>query len=671
MAGTVDASGDRSVAAGGAIGRVNTGDFVTQVERATLLPPEALTVAPVTGLVHLPDRTQLFVGRARELALLDEGLGLQVICGLGGIGKSTLAARWAADRTADHAVVWWITAETPAELDAGLADLARAMQPDVVGVLPEDALRERALQWLATHDDWLLVLDNVSTPADLSPLLARVGGGRIVVTSRRASGWQDIGRTVILDVLGAEEAAELFAGVCGADADDGLGALCAELGYLPLALKQAAAYCAEAGIAPRAYLELLAAYPAEMFAATAEGGEAGRTVARVWQVTLDRLQDTPLAGRILDVLAWWAPEGIPRRLLDPLGTPLEVTEAVRRLRAHSMISLDGAFVSVHRVVQAVVRAGDRSEGRETAGQLLVDVAHGKPPVGEIRANHREWRAVVAQVEALARYTEPGEDTKEWATLFEWAGLVLGMVLADRAVLLLSRALEGHIRLNGAEGDRALAVMRSLVVVIQGAYGYPDLPEGFLALHIRAYGPDDPRTIEARAMLAAVLLESSRGGAEELLRENVERAGRSLGEDARETLRVRCDLIAAGSDRGVAAADLELLHARARDVLPEDYGLAQVIEMALISALLEAGRTERALAVSEAAVEDARVRFGATHPDTLTSGIRHAAALGAAGEVERARELARAMLPDCQSVMGEGLFTHILRQIADGQVPSGG
>ncbi|MFI9211064.1 tetratricopeptide repeat protein [Streptomyces sp. NPDC053253] len=660
-AGRAEASGDRAVAAGGDIGWVHTGD------RVTVLPAEALTVS--TGrLVHLPERTQLFVGRARELALLDEGSGIQVICGLGGIGKSTLAARWAAARTTDHAVVWWITAETPAELDAGLADLARAMQPGVVGVLPEDALRERALQWLATHDDWLLVLDNVSDPADLRPLLARVGSGRIVVTSRRASGWQDIGRTVVLDVLGPAEAAELFAGVC--EADGGLDALCAELGYLPLALKQSAAYCAEAGITPRAYLDLLSRYPAETFALTAEGGEAGRTVARVWQVTLDRLQDTPLAGRILGVLAWWAPEGIPRRLLEPLGTPLEVTEAVRRLRAHSMITLDGAAIGVHRVVQAVVRAGDEGEGREAAGELLVAVAHWQCSVDEIRANPRAWQSVVVQIEALARYTEPDEDTREWVTLFEWAGLVLGMAAAERTILLLTRALNGHVRRNGAEDDRALGAMRSLTVVIQSAYGYPDLPEEFLALHIRAYGPDDPRTIEARAMLAGALLESSRGRAEELLRENVDRAVRSLGEDARETLSARCDLIAAGFDRGVAAAELELLLARARGVLAEGDGLVRIIRMALISALLDAGRTERALALSQAAAEGARVRFGAVHPEALISGIRHATALWSAGEVERAREMAREMLSDLQAILDEGLFTQILRQIAEGQVSSG-
>ncbi|MCZ0980190.1 hypothetical protein O1L60_17680 [Streptomyces diastatochromogenes] len=365
MTGSADASGDRSVAAGGDIGKVVTGDFSTQIEHGVVLPAHALSV-PEKGLVHLPERTTLFVGRTEELSRLDAGApsGVHVLCGLGGIGKSTLAAHWAAGRLDDHNPVWWITAETPGELDAGLAALARAMQPAYVGVLPDDALRERALQWLATHDDWLLILDNVSDPADVKPLLARATGGRVLITTRRATGWQDLAETIAVPELDPAEAAALFTRVCPGD---GVPEVCAELGHLPLALRQAAAYCAEAAITPRAYLDLLARYPAETYALTAEGGEAGRTVARVWQVTLDRLRDTPLAGRILSILAWWAPEGIPRRLLEPLGSPLEVTEAVRRLRAHSMISVEGSEIRVHRVVQAVVRAGVGTRGRRRRG----------------------------------------------------------------------------------------------------------------------------------------------------------------------------------------------------------------------------------------------------------------------------------------------------------------
>ncbi|MFI6419591.1 NB-ARC domain-containing protein [Streptomyces sp. NPDC050842] len=655
MAGTVGASGDRSVAAGRDIRSVHTGD------RVTVLPAEALTVSPAAGLVHLPERTQLFVGRARELALLDEASGIQVICGLGGIGKSTLAARWAADRVADHTVVWWITAETSAELDAGLADLARAMQPGVVGVLPEDALRERALQWLATHDDWLLVLDNVSTPADLRPLLARVGGGRIVVTSRRSSGWQDIARTVVLDVLGPAEAAELFTGVC--EAGDGLDPLCAELGYLPLALKQAAAYCAEAGITPRAYLELLAAYPAEMFAAAAEGGEAGRTVARVWQVTLDRLRDTPLAGRILGVLAWWAPEGIPRRLLDPLGTPLEVTEAVRRLRAHSMITLAGTAIGVHRTVQAVVRAGDGGEGRETAGKLLLWVARGS---GDLFANIDMWRPYAIQALALARYTDPDEDTGGPCLLFNWAAFVLGLTTDGRSLALHARALRGYRRLYGAEDERSLNALGGLVLGMQ-QHGVPTEPAGLheehFDLNVRLYGPDHPRTIAARGHLAKTLMRSSRHRAEELLRENVDRAVRSLGEDDRETLGARRALLFADPDRLAACSGLELLLARSREVLPEGDDLIHDIAASLTTVLLELGRTERALELTWAAVGGVSARHGRNHPQTLMRRGFHVHALIEAGEIDRARPLAKELLDDCESTLSGTLLTAMVRRLA--------
>jgi hypothetical protein len=143
-------------------------------------------------------RPGLFVGRAGELARLDAALAgpggvmVQAVHGLGGIGKSTLAAHWAAVHASDHTLTWWITAATPADIDAGLAALAVALQPAMSGVLPLEALREGAVQWLAAHQGWLLILDNVTDPADVAPLLARAPGGRYLITSRRATGWQRV-----------------------------------------------------------------------------------------------------------------------------------------------------------------------------------------------------------------------------------------------------------------------------------------------------------------------------------------------------------------------------------------------------------------------------------------------------------------------------------------------
>lgn len=65
---------------------------------------------------------RLFVGREDELADLDTALadGAGVITtGLGGVGKSTLAHRYAALHRDRYNPIWWIDAEDPTEIEAG------------------------------------------------------------------------------------------------------------------------------------------------------------------------------------------------------------------------------------------------------------------------------------------------------------------------------------------------------------------------------------------------------------------------------------------------------------------------------------------------------------------------------------------------------------------------
>lgn len=82
-----------------------------------------------------------------------------------------------------------------------------------------------------------------------------------------------------------------------------------------------------------------------MFTVTAEGGDAQRTMARVWHVTLDRVADTPAAGRVLRQLAWYAPDEIPQSLLAGQVEEPELSEAFGRLAAYSMITLTGDTVA--------------------------------------------------------------------------------------------------------------------------------------------------------------------------------------------------------------------------------------------------------------------------------------------------------------------------------------
>ncbi|SNX62841.1 tetratricopeptide repeat protein [Streptomyces sp. TLI_55] len=662
-----EAVGRRSIAAGQGVRQALTGDgsVALYAEKSVNLPAEAFAL-PATapeGLVNLPDRTSLFVGRARELALLDEafreanGVVVQAVHGLGGIGKSTLAAHWAAGRVGSYNPVWWITAETPADLDTGLAELAVALQPALRDVLSREALRERAVQWLAGHEGWLLVLDNVSDPADVRGLLGRATGGRFLVTTRRASGWHKVAQPLSLDVLSPAEAAELFARIDGPGEE--VDALCQELGYLPLAVEQAAAYCAEAGISAGRYLELLGAYPEEVFAQSAEGTDQGRTVARVWRVSLDRLAETPLAGRILGVVGWWASEGIPRGYLESMGTPVEVTEAVRRLAAHSLVKVhDDDTISVHRLVQAVARA--EGGARHEAARVLLD-------------NSNTFRGIDAEVrwlthlEAFAGHADPETDGGTEAWLFNMGGLKSAQEYGRSGrTELHERAVAAAERAYGPRDKLTFTLRRSRAT----AYGFAgdhdravELLKRDLADHAREFGERDPGTFETRADLAEVLLNAGRlKEALKLAEKNAARAERVLGSEHEVALSVwsvwaKALRYSVEADDGAHAAEatdaIERWLARIEATQGEDNRFYDHVHWELIWVRAAAGDLDDATAHFERCIARRERFYGETSGITLNTRGAFATFLwGTVGASERARELVVQLISDWERLLGE-------------------
>ncbi|MGH3289265.1 MAG: tetratricopeptide repeat protein, partial [Streptosporangiaceae bacterium] len=559
----------RSVVAGGDIsGIASTGDDAVNVQyradQMTVLPAEALRpwaeLAAPAGLSNLP-QPGLFVGRASELARLDAamagpgGVVVQAVHGLGGVGKSTLAARWAAAHAADYGVAWWITAATPADIDAGLAALAVALAPALTGVLPLEGLREGAVQWLAAHSGWLVILDNVTDPADVVPLLARASAGRYLITSRRASGWHGTAVPVRLDVLEAAEAQALLAAILPPDrpqdADDA-DRLCEELGFLPLAIEQVGAYMAQAGATPAEYLGLLARYPAAMYQAGSEGGDAARTIARIWRVTVDRLAGDPLAGQVLRILAWYAPDGIPRTLLDGLADPPAVLHAVGRLAAYSMLTAGPGTVAVHRLVQAVTRTPDPGDlhrdpqaidaARDQATRQLADAI----PDWRDPAGWPGWRMLLPHIDALASHAPPDTDTEDTAYLLNEAGLFLdSQGQPGRAAGYLQRALAGDVRVLGADHPDTLVTRNNLA----GAYasaGYLGramlLYEQTLADSVRVLGADHTQTLTSRNNLAYIYQAAGDlGRAIPLYEQALADSVRVLGADHTQTLTSRNNL----------------------------------------------------------------------------------------------------------------------------------
>jgi tetratricopeptide (TPR) repeat protein len=650
----------------------------TQVIQQPPLPEQAFRpwadLAVPAGLSNLP-RPGLFVGRAGELARLDAamaGLGevvVQAVHGLGGVGKSTLAARWAAAHASDYTLTWWITAASPADIDAGLAALAVGLQPALTGMLPLEALREGAVQWLAAHAGWLVILDNVTDPADVAPLLARASAGRYLITSRRATGWHGTGAAPIrLDVLDPAEARALLAAILAPEqprAADDAAELCEQLGFLPLAIEQAGAYLAQAGATPREYLGLLARYPAAMYQAAPEGGDAARTIARIWRITLDRLAGDPLAGHLLRILAWYAPEAIPRMLLDGLADPPTVLGAVGRLAAYSMLTAGEGTLAMHRLVQAVTRTPDPGDphrapqqidaARDQATRQLADAL----PDLEDPAGWPGWRMLLPHIDALISHAPPDTDTQTTASLLGQAGGFLAdQGQPDRAAGYLQRALTDDVRVLGADHPDTLQSRNNLAYAYESAGDLGQaipLHERTLADRLRVLGADHPDTLQSRNNLAAAYqaagdLDRAIPLHEQALADSV----RVLGADHPHTLTSRNNLAAAYHAAGDLDRAIPLFEQALADrlrVLGADHPSTLLSRNSLAAAYQAAGDLDRAIPLHEQALAD-RVRvFGADHPQTLTSRNNLAAAYDSAGDLGRAIALFEQTLADRLRVLG--------------------
>ncbi|MGW9210996.1 tetratricopeptide repeat protein, partial [Embleya sp. NPDC055664] len=549
-----------SIAAGGDV--VNSS--VVFAEHA--LPAQAYAPIPddaaARGVSNIP-RMDLFVGRGNELDELDAafavpgGVVLRTVHGLGGVGKSALAAHWAAHR-ASAGVRWWISADRRAAVDAGLAGLARALQPGLTE-LPTETQGERALHWLATHGDWLIVLDDVEHPDHIAALLDRTGTGtgRVLVTTRRTTGWHRNATTIRLGVFEPADSLELFTRILdhqGPRDHDGSDRVCDELGHLALGVEQAAAFCAETGTTPRAYLDMLRDWPARTYAAGAEGVDAERTVARIWHLTLDRLADTPLAADLLRILAWYAPDRIPRDLLDGLAEPPELATAIGRLVAYSMITDNhDDTLTVHRLVQALARTPDPHDphrrpqavdhARDRAAARLADTF---PTDVDHPGNWPRCRALLPHTDALTRHHTPDHDTAHTAhALDRAAAYQLGQGALVPTIHALRRALTTRERVLGDDHPDTLDSRDNLAnaYVSAGDLGRAiALHEHTLKDRQRVLGDDHPNTLMSRSNLAnAYMSAGDLGRATRLLERTVNDRERVLSNDHPGTMTSRNNL----------------------------------------------------------------------------------------------------------------------------------
>ncbi len=585
-------------------------------------------------LVSLPPRLDVLAGREELLAELAGRLTgsdrpwprVVALYGLGGAGKTSLAVEYAHRHAAGMGVVWQFPAEDATVLEAEfgrLAGLASASEPtgdpvaDVHSLLAGSAV------------PWLLVFDNVPDAAAVRRFLPPAGPGQVLITSQSAI-WPP-GQAVEVAVLDVPVAARFLASRTGEEPGSAAKQLAAELGGLPLALEQAAAYMQASGLTMATYLRLFTQRRAELLVRGDPGSHAG-TAAATLTLALTRLQDeTAVAVGLLRLLACLAPEPVPLSLLlagweatseldadvtavlDALAADeLAAADAVAALRRYSLVSPAGAgLLIVHRLVQAI-----------TLAQISTDLAE-------------RWRHAAA---ALVGAAIPADTSapEVWPTC---------AVLLPHVQAVLPLASSGMERVADYLGySGSFPAARNLFGQIVTAYqGAPD------------YGPEHPATLAARVRLANWTGDSGDpAAARDQLAALLPDLERKLGPEHPETLAARVKLASwtGYAEDPVAARDqlAGLLPVVQRILGPEHPDALQAaIEHARWTA--HAGDWAGARDQLVALVPVLSRVLGPEHPVTLGARAALASHTGTAGDLAAARDMQRALLPIVERVFG--------------------
>jgi tetratricopeptide (TPR) repeat protein len=595
---------------------------------------------------NLPARNPAFTGRDGLLDRLHQRLHpgqpaavvqvqAQALHGLGGVGKTQLAIEYAHRHASDYELVWWVTAEQPAAIPGQLVALARRLG------LPEHAEQAETVQalWdaLRQRDRWLLIFDNAEHPSELRPWWPP-GSGRVLVTSRNPT-WTGLAATVPVDVLPRADAVAFLQRRLGRD-DPALDRLAAALGDLPLALEQAAAYLEETASSPGEYLDLLSTQARALFA-LGQPATTAQTIATTWAVALHQLrQQTPAAEELLVLLAFLAGDDIPRllpaehatllpeRLAATVADPLAYQQTIAALRRYSLVKTSTDALSVHRLVQAVVRERlDPNQRRQWATAALRLVRAAFPTQLFDPAAWPAYARLLPHALAVSGHaTTPAIDPEMTAWLLHRAGAYL-FERADypQAHNLHEQALAIREACLGPDHPDTATSLRSLAHVVrsQGDLDHArDLYQRSLAIREARLGPDHPDTAQSLGGLAEVLrAQGDLDGARSLHERSLGIREARLGADHPLTawslhhlatvLRAQGDLNGA---RTLFERSLAIREAR----LGADHPHTAHSLVGLAEVLRDQGELDHAHSLLERALAVREARLGADHPDTVRS-----------------------------------------------------
>jgi tetratricopeptide (TPR) repeat protein len=653
-------------------------------------PSKALLPAPVLD-VEVRGREQV-VEELAAFALAPSG-HVQVLCGLGGLGKSTVARAVAARIVAKDRRVWWVPAGDAVSVTQLLLGLAKELGASRGQV--EEALAGRLnpsdVLWQQLEDAhrWTLVLDNADDPGVLaagdrqassgSAWLRSTRSGLVLVTSRVSDrqAWGSVAQVHRLEPLDEAEGAQVLLDLAPRAGDHAAArSLSAELGGLPLALHQAGSYLAS----PFATAATFGLYQQALSVRFAElmgrGTEDRERVIATWELSLDALAAHGIgqARTLLRVLSCFASAvPVPPLLLNShvlaelCGSVTKMEDGLSGLLSVGLI--DTLFnseagppsVKVHPLVAQTIRYRAAAALPELLGVAvkLLDAAADK-------LNHddpqyaADWVALVPHLRALQLLDVRLPAEAEASLAKTAARLTLALVWGGSYVAALELTESGLKRRHGLSEDHEMVLQlrmrRASARQFLGQYSEAEHEyRQVLAAEQRVLGANHPETLTTRHHLATVLTAEGKP-AEALAEFRQVLADRQhvLGADHPSTLSTLHEIgraLGAQDKPAAAAAEYRQVLADRQHVLGADHPSTLATRHDIAQMMARQGKPAEAEAEYRQVLAIQQRVLGADHPDTLTTRHDIAHALGEQGKTAEAMAEFRHVLDARQRVLG--------------------
>ena len=562
-------------------------------ETARLLAFEKATGEPIFSVLY-DSPNDHFVGRESQInslySLLVETKPLRynhriALHGMGGVGKTELAIQYAYRHKQSYYFVYSISAESRLSIISGYVSIAQQTHcvqiPDKAS--PE-ATAKSVVQWLQknTTKSWLLILDNLDEITDAKGLLP-VGSPEhhTLITTRDDDVYGIPAEGLPVEEMDENEAIKLLLIECGPKiSQDPNAAASAKivvdmLGKLPLALHHAAAFIRSTGDIS-SYCSTFSESHQAMLKNKPHGNyNYERSVSAAFHLCFQdkRLRENaPSSIRLAELMAFLNADllleffetgspGLPSESASMLDSKYALAEALRGLKLFSLVKTThgGQQISIHRLVQIIIRDNLRTEGTyelrvrecidlcQVAFHYLSDASN--PDFRVTRDGIPSWDAsmrerfqlFLPQVMACLDSYE-GHGFESFLKLAEEVAYFLrDEGYYDSSIQLWKKALDMRTQLIGPDHTATVASKYGLAVSL-GRNGNTDaaalLLEEVYSSRTRILGPNHEDTLWSKHVLAWAYRVRRPEDAAALFTETLSSQNEVLGPEHTDTLRTK-------------------------------------------------------------------------------------------------------------------------------------